>query len=62
MMGEEGVEPSWRLSWSIGGLLGAIGLFRGSWGPLGALLGHLGALLGLLGGSWGPLVRVRQEV
>ena len=25
--GEEGVEQSWRLSWSIGGLLGAMGLF-----------------------------------
>ena len=27
--GEEGVEPSWRLSWNIGGLLGAMGLVRG---------------------------------
>ena len=31
--GEEGVEPSWRLSWSTGGLLGATGLF---WGVLGS--------------------------
>ena len=50
--GEEGVEPSWRLSWSIGGLLGAMGLIWGSWGPLGALLGRLGVILGL---SWGSL-------
>ena len=53
--GEEGVEPSWRLSWSTGGLLGAMGHFWGSQGPLGPLLGHLGALLGLFRGSWGPL-------
>ena len=31
--GMEGVGPSWRLSWSIGGLLGAMGLF---WGVLGS--------------------------
>ena len=46
----------------LGGYLGGseaflelCGCFGGYWGPLGALLGHLGALLGLFEGSWGPL-------
>ena len=30
--GQEGVEPSWRESWSIGSLLVAMGLFREVWG------------------------------
>ena len=53
--GEECVEASWRLSRSIGGLLGAMGLFRGVLGSSWGSLGHLGALFGLFGGSWGPL-------
>eukprot|EP00959_Pyramimonas_sp_CCMP1952_P016751 355215-Pyramimonas_sp.AAC.1 len=38
-IGHDGDEPSWRLSWSIAGILGAIGLW------------HLGALLGLCWGA-----------
>ena len=51
--GEEGVEPSWRLSWSTGDLFGAMVHFWRSWGHLGARLGYLGALLGGLESSWG---------
>ena len=53
--GQEGVEPSWRQSFSIGGLLGAMRLIGRLGGIFRVLLGHLGNLLGLFGGSWGSL-------